>query len=233
LSDTGNDKIQLYGSTFVNAGTISLPPNGTNIETLNCNFAGCGQVVANTCVVKYCNFISCKTTVDAAVLISNDPHYVTESNFISCPKGIEIDTVGDAEYDFNNLKFSGNTYDVNNTCGSTLTVVKSNGSNPTSYTGSTVNFISSITLTITVKDEAGDPVVGASAYIDNDDQSPYILNTTTNAQGIATTPYSGGDLTNSRWRVRLYGYKPFSQYINTSGVDVNLPVTLVADPLQP
>lgn len=226
--DTDIDTLGLYGCIFYDADNIQLPPNSANREALDCTFEKCGQVVPDTCKVQYCNFVSSDAD---AVLISDDPHYVTDCNFISCVNGVEIDTYGDGEYDFVNLQFSGCAYDVNNSCGQTLTVANS-GSNASSYTGSTVNFITSVQLTIKVTNEAGEPIIGAFAYIDNDDQTPYIMNTTTDDEGEATVPYSGSPVTDARWRVRKYGYKNFKQLIDIAGDDINLPVTLVVDPQQ-
>jgi len=83
-----------------------------------------------------------------------------------------------------------------------------------------------------VKDEAGDPIDGVFAYIDDNDETPYILNTTTNAQGIASTGYTGGAAAGSRWRARKYGFKPYKQLIDISSSDISIPVTLVVDPQQ-
>ena len=159
------DNFKLYGSSFLGATTISLPANATNNEVLNCNFESCGKVLADTCVVKYCNFISCLSTVNAAVLINDDPHYVTDCNFISNPKAVEMDTLGDGGYDFNNLKFSGNTFDVNNTCGSTLTITKIGTSDPSTYTGTSVSFQSSLTITITIQDKLTNPIPTAQTAV--------------------------------------------------------------------
>jgi len=192
-TDTDISDFKLYGSTVLDAGSISLPTNGVNKEALNCNFEKCGQVAADTCVVKYCNFISADTAVDAAVLINDDPHYVTDCNFISCDKAIEIDTLGDGTYDFTNLKFSGSiTADVNNTCGSSLTVNKLGTSDPTSYTGSTVVFAATVTLTVTVVDKNNDPIENAQTAIwkPTDFVTP-LMNEDTLASGIATEDYSG------------------------------------------
>lgn len=229
MNDAYLTELGLYGSTFVNADTINLPVNNTNKEVIDCNFEACAKLIVNLCTVKGCKFISAPGD---AVLISNDPHYVTDCDFINCLRGVELDTVGDGEYDFNALKFTGTTYHVNNTSGSTLTVANGNGSNASTYTGSTVNFTGSVTLTITVKNEAGEPIVGALAYIDDNDQTPYIMNTTTNDEGVATTGYTGAPVTNARWRVRKYGYKQFKQLVSISSEDINLPVTLVVDPQQ-
>jgi hypothetical protein len=230
FSDQYATVLGLYGCRFITASTTILPTNDTNREVLNCVWASSGKVTVSTCKVQNSNFIS---ATGAATLVSNDPFYMTDCNFISCVNGVEIDTVGDASYDFDNLKFSGNTYDVNNSSGSALTVGKANNSNPTTYTGSTVNWSVSVELKMVVTNEAGTGINGAYAYIDNNDESPYILNTQTaqdaGVDGVAKTTYSGSPITGARWRVRLYGYKNFKQLIDVAGSNISLPVTLVAD----
>lgn len=116
-----------------------------------------------------------------------------------------------------------------------LTISKINGANPT--TGlpegdAIVKIQASLTLSMTVTDENGDEVVGAYAYIDNDDTSPFIMNTTTNASGVAQTSYTGATVSGSRWRVRKYGYKAYKQLVDIGSSDISLPVTLIADPQQ-
>lgn len=224
---------EIYGTFFKGITGIINFGNDADHKIYSVTFEECGQVdPVGAPEIRNCKFIS--TEDSDAALLWNENIDIQACNFIANTNGaaIEMPSAVGSPYTYNNLLFSGNTHDVNNTSGSTLTVTKSNNSNPSSYMGSTVNFVASIQLTITVKDEDGSPIVGASAYIDNDDVSPYILNTTTNESGIATTPYSGATIEGSRWRVRKYGYKPFSQFIDIEEANISLPVTLIADSLQ-
>jgi len=116
-----------------------------------------------------------------------------------------------------------------------LTINKINGANPTIGfpDGDAITKIqASLTLSMTVKDESGTEISGALAYIDDDDTSPYIMNTTTNASGVAQTSYTGASVVGSRWRVRKYGYKPYKQLVDIGSSDISIPVTLIADPQQ-
>jgi hypothetical protein len=88
------------------------------------------------------------------------------------------------------------------------------------------------TLTMTVKDVNGVPIAGALAYIDNNDLTPFIMNKTTDVNGVASANYSGGTSAEARWRVRKYGFKDYKQLVNIGDFDTSLPVTLVADPQQ-
>ena len=198
-TDTDIDKLGLYGCTFLDAGTIELPPNAANREALNCSFVACGQVIVDTCVVKFCFFISSDAD---AVLISDDPHYVTDCSFISCVNGVEIDTYGDGDYDFNNLLFSGCTFDVNNSCGSALTVTKVGTSNPGTYTGSLVTFAGSVTLKVTVVDKDNVAIENAQVAIYKISDDSQLMNEDTLATGIAEESYTGATPEDIYVRVR-------------------------------
>lgn len=204
-TDTDVDDFKLYGNTFLDADSIQLPPNSATREVLNCTFEKCGQVVPDTCKVKFCNFIASDSTVDGAVLINDDPHYVTDCNFISCPDAVEMDTLGDGNYDFENLKFIGNTYDVYNTCGTALTVTKVGTSDPNEYNpaGSTVTFAGSVDLTVTVVDKDNVAIFEAQTAIYKS-ASPYtqLMNEDTNASGVAFESYTGSTPCDIYVRVR-------------------------------
>ena len=231
------DNFKLYGTGFLGATTISLPANAVTAEVLNCNFEACGQVVPSTCVVKYCNFIACLSTVDAAILINNDPHYVTDCNFIGNPKAVEIDTVGDAEYDFSNLEFSGNTYDINNTSGSALTIAKGGTSDPSTYTGSLVTFSASYLLSIKVQNQAKEAIENAQTSIFLLD-SPYtqLMNEDTLGTGLAEEYYSGSTPVDIVYKVRKSEttddprYYPFSGTGKITADGFSAIVTLKVNP---
>lgn len=87
---------------------------------------------------------------------------------------------------------------------------------------------------MTVKDKNGSPVGDAYAFIDDDDAEPYIMNTLTNSStGIASVSWTGGLVSNARWRVRKYGYKPFKIITDIPATGTkDIPVTLDIDPQQ-
>lgn len=91
---------------------------------------------------------------------------------------------------------------------------------------------SSINLTFDVKDQAGLPVSGAFVYIDDDDSAPTIFQSATDGNGQATLAYVGSAVPNSKWRVRKYGYRPFTALVNIAASDITLPITLITDPQQ-
>ncbi|GAG02342.1 unnamed protein product, partial [marine sediment metagenome] len=94
--------LQLYGCTFFDADTVSLPlydsGTPTNREMLDATFEGCGVVIPQTFVVKYCNFVNSDAE---ALRLASTSHNVDNCAFIGCPIGIQITVAG--TYTFTNM----------------------------------------------------------------------------------------------------------------------------------
>jgi hypothetical protein len=231
LSASDRTKIGIYGCSFKRSGTITLPVYNASYmrEVLNTTFENCGAIYTSTCVIENCSFIS---AVDAGFRITSESHKLKDCKLISCPYGVRFPNTG--SYGLSNVRFSGTfTAHIDNISGGQVIINRSNLTDCTTFTGDTV-MKDSIDLTIIVKTESGTPIFEALAYIDDDDleDPPPIMNTLTDINGVATVNYNGSPMTNSRWRVRKYGYKNFKQLINTGSVNIDLPVTLVVDPQQ-
>ncbi|MCA1806990.1 MAG: hypothetical protein LC687_03935, partial [Actinobacteria bacterium] len=169
VSDSDNDVIGLLGCSFINAGVITLPTIGTGRKMLNCNLNATDGVIVSTCEVAFCNFIAAD---DEAVILSSISHQLRDSNFIANLNAIRI-TVAET-YSFDNLKFIGNTTDIDNTSGGAVTVNCSNGSNPTTETNDTT-IVNSVTLTLTGLVAGSDVVIleaGTSTELVNIDANP-------------------------------------------------------------
>ncbi len=231
--DTDLNSFSMTGKQIVSASNAFFK-SGQSIT--NCVFDNCGQVEPSTSTFTY-NILRNSTDTGGALLWPSDDSNISDLTFINCDNGVEYDSTSDTSSPtFDNIVFddvSGN-YDVNNTSGGSITILLTGTSNANSYntSNSSVTFSSSITLKMIVKDESGTEISGAYAYIDDNDSSPYIMNTTTDSNGEASTGYSGSSVSNSRWRVRKYGYKQFKALIDIGSSDITLPVTLVADPQQ-
>lgn len=91
---------------------------------------------------------------------------------------------------YDNLTFSSNEVDVLNSTSDGLFVSKSNGSNPSTATG-LVEFIGSVSVTITVVDGSNNPIQNAQTTVRLASDNSSILNTDTNASGVASTSYAG------------------------------------------
>lgn len=225
----------MYGTNLKSLYGLLNSGDDSDHKFLGLSFVDCSQFKpSGPAIIRNCTFAETYST-DASLLWDEDID-IEDCSFIGNINGsaIEHNTSAGTPYDYYDLLFSGNTYDGNNTSGTDITINLNGASNANTRTGTnTITYLSSTTLTITVKDEDAVDISGAFAYIDDNNASPYIMNTTTNASGIATTGHTSGAVTGATWRVRKYGYKPFKATIDipASGA-VSIPVTLIADPQQ-
>jgi len=228
VSTTANDIIGLYGSNFINAGTITLPVTGTNKEMLNCNITTMDGVVVSTCKTENCNFISAD---DEAVILANTGHNLKDSTFISNPNAIRVTTAG--TYTFDNLQFTGNTVDVDNTSGGSVIINCINTSNPTTYTGSTT-FNFPVDISVEVIDVAGDPIETAQVAVYKTSDNTQLLNTDTDSSGLAETTFNYTTSTAIYLRIRKSStgatkYIPISSTGTISNLGFTATYTLIED----
>ncbi|NOQ30268.1 MAG: hypothetical protein GQ570_04000 [Helicobacteraceae bacterium] len=179
-------------------------------------------------------------TGTAGAVLWNENIDLRKSNFIANtdvtndPAAIEHGGSVGSPYDYFDLVFSGNDFDGINTSGTNISVNNNGTSDASNDTGAnTITYLSSATLSMTVVDEAGDPISTAFAYIDDNNADPFIMNTTTNASGIASVGHTAGAVVGATWRIRKYGYKPYRAIVDipASGTK-DVPVTLIVDPQQ-
>lgn len=231
-SDTNINSFALTGVQFENASSVDFAAGQSITNTV---FASCGQVTPSTATFTGITF-SDSVDTGGALLWPSDDTNISDIQFIVCDNDVEIDASSDSSPAFSNIVHddTAGDYDVNNTSGAARTVALSGTSNGNSYTGSTVTFSSSSTLILTVKDEAGDPIGSAYAYIDDNNITPFIMNMTTNVTtGIAQTSWTGGAVSDATWRVRKYGYKPYVAIADVPATGTkDIPVTLIIDPQQ-
>ncbi len=228
--DTTSD-ITITGSSITRAGFIDF---GSSADIQNTVFNDVKQIVPSSAIFQLNTIRNC-TDASGAILWPDNTN-TKDLTFIDNSIGIELRTTGDKSFDsiiFSDTSTVGR-YDVFNTSGSAITVQLVNGSNPDSYSpsGSAVTFSSSVLLSMTVKDTNGDAVEGAYTYIDDDNASPFIMNSSTNALGVASTTWTGGAVAGATWRVRKYGYKPYKAISDIDTANKDIPVTIIEDPQQ-
>jgi hypothetical protein len=234
-----NATVTLTGCSFTDMSTFSFLSNSTISGT---TFRRCGAIDAGGGSLDGCQIVNSTAAINVTC---TDLDQITNSDFISDGTGhaVELTSVGDGSMQWSNTQTgyatgatgsTGNEALYVNVGSGTLDISIAAGADTPSIrtAGATVSIVTSVDLTMTVKDEGGSVVVGAYAYIDDNDETPFIMNTTTNASGIATVNYTGSPVTGARWRIRKYGYKPFKQTIDIGGSDISIPVTLVSDPQQ-
>ncbi|MEA2038101.1 MAG: hypothetical protein U9O94_11440 [Nanoarchaeota archaeon] len=238
-----NATVSKTACTFTDMNTFVYQSNGTISNSI---YRRCGQITQGGATFTGCTF---DNSTSAVTMLVSSLNVVTGCTFNSdgSNHAVNLGTIStDTTVSWDNLlndyaTANGSTgneailVSVDN--GVTLTINLADGADTPYYynTGTgTVVVQSSSTLTLTVKDENGDAVGSAYAYIDDDNITPFIMNTTTNVTtGIATATWGGGAVVGATWRVRKYGYKPFKVIadVPASGTK-DIPVTLVADPQQ-
>jgi len=234
VSDTDIDKLQLYGCLFKGAGTITLLPNATNREVLNCNFDTCGELLANTCIMTNCNFIS---AVNKAIKIESASHNITHCNFIGNPTAIEITVATTISFSY--LIFSGNTYVVLNSSGSAITVQYTNSeADNWNYdpAGSQVTFQTSITLTVRHVKTGSEPAEYVRCYIEKESDHSEIMNqdaTVADDQNAgyykATKSYTVTGIV-VVVRAREKGYLPFEMKVTITSNGLDVTAVWIPDP---
>ena len=185
-TDTDVDNFKLYGSTFLDGSTMKFPANAATVEVLNCNFEACDEVLATTCNIENCNFVSAND--EAFILPSGDTHNLKDCNFINCADAWRIPTAG--TYTCDGCLFINNTNDIDNTSGGAVTINKTSGSDPSTYTGSTT-IQTKLTITITVQDAATDPIENVQTAVYKTSDRVQLMNEDTTALGVATEDYAG------------------------------------------
>jgi hypothetical protein len=215
---------KVYGTTFRNiTGTFALSTN-TAFEFVGNTVDQCGKVTdINGIVVRNCIFSGTKAT-DGAIAWGTGMD-IKNSNFIANTTGAAVlhSSATGSPFSYDNLQFSGNTYDVNNTSGSSITVAKDNGSNPSTYTGSTVTFSGSVSVSVTVVDKNNSPIQNAQVgvYVG----ATQVINADTNASGVASGSWTGSTPQDAIWKVRRSSAGTGTKYIATSGPAVIAAVT--------
>jgi hypothetical protein len=188
-TDTDVDNFKLYASTFFGADTIAFPGAGPNVEVIGDSFELCGQINSDDAVTTGCFFIN-TSDVDSA-LLWNENINISSCTFIANTTGaaIEMPSAAGTPYAYNGLFFSGNTYDVLNSSSSGIEINKNNGSDPTTYEGSTVTFLGvSVTTQITVKDiGTTNPIIGARVLLWATDNANYFYQASVTITGTGTT----------------------------------------------
>lgn len=229
---------------FSGLTVIGATPTLRNIGTTGgfqlMSFIDCDQIVQNSATLDNCTI---SDTIHAtAALLSNNPALIKNCAFISggTKHAIEINTAG--TYTFSGNTFSGyganGTTDAaiyNNSSGSVTLNITNEGNTPTvrNGAGASTTINNSVTLTVAVKDESGGNVESARVAIYKTSDMTELMNTTTNASGVATTTYNYISDTAVIIRVRKSSATPKYVAVQTSGTitttGLTTTVTFVAD----
>lgn len=250
-TDTDVTDVFIYGSTFsgLNNGIIL----GSGQEFIGCTVSGSGAMTftGSTGATLVNTTVNTSTVAaDASSLVwnintdtSGKFDGMTFSKGTNAHHAIELGTSSPISVTFNDITFSGfnasngqndSTILVSRTTG-TVTINISGGTTP-SYksAGAIVNVVASVSVSVTVVDVANDPIQNAQTaiYLSSDDSQ--VLNTDTNASGVASTSFSGSTPANIYYRVRKSStgstkYIPLSGTGTISATGFSVTVTLRVD----
>ena len=141
--DAAITELGIFGSTLSELkGSSTFPASSGSYYIATSSFSGCGQVDLGRAQTRGAVFTGYDGTTDGA-LLWNENIDIKNSRFLSNTRGIEHPSATGSPYAYDALFFAGNTYDVNNTSGSAITISKTNLSDPSTYTGSSVTFSAS------------------------------------------------------------------------------------------
>jgi hypothetical protein len=232
-------------SDLRNSITFSDFPDASGHYIQDCTFTNCGLIDPGRT-----NFTN--NTISSPTPSGTGGFYLDQSTaeaglmsdltFNSAGQGHAIYIAESGYYTFTNFDYNDygatGSFDaaVLNDCGGPVTINISGGESPTyrnGAAGSSTTLVQNVTITVTVIDEAGDPVQNAQValYVG----ANQVMNEDTTALGIATEDYGGSTPVSATLRIRKGSsadspkYLPVSstQTIGSDGLTVT--ITLIED----
>jgi len=218
--DNSTMALSLYASTFIGfEGTIDLKGTGVDDDDcFACSFNGCGRITTNM-EWRNCSVLNSVASATDGAMIWDDTMNVQSTLFANNSRAIVFEASTGTPFTFTGLVFSGNTFDVRNEItGSDITINYGTGSLPTNedVSTSTTTLTGSVTMKITVEDEAGDPIQNVQTSI-YDLSNNELMNEDTTAGGVATEAYSGSTPQDIKWRCRKSEDTDSPRYLALSG----------------
>jgi len=217
-------------SCAVNTCTFSKVPSSSNSMTLNSTttFTSCAINVATVTAGNYWVSTATPNQFTSCTFTGGGGHAIR----ITTPGTYNL--VGNIFTGFGATSSTGAA--IYNDSGGAVTLnISGGGSSPTYLNGTnavtTVN--ANVNVTITVLNSSQSPVVGASVYVFKNSDSGVIINTTTNASGVATgSTSSGAGAISIRIRKSTIGstrYVPNESSGTVAGIDFSSTIILVTD----
>ena len=221
--------LKLYATQLTNMRAGVLFHSDVDSLFYGGSIVNSGQFVPGAAAIR--NIIFAETTDLDAALLWNESINIQKCQFIANTLGAAIahPSAAGSPYDYTAMLFSGNTDDVLNSSGSTIDINKGGGSDPSTYEGSTTNFLNTVSLTI----DAAVSLVGAEIRIYDLDNNP-AGSLGTELSGVeshttATYIYSGSG-SNLIWiQIMLSGYEEFGQSFTMPSSDGTFTALLEAD----
>jgi len=248
VSSTGiNTTILLYGGNYATSLTYLYGcifqgitggftwGNDADHRCYGVTFQACTQFnPVGAPKIKNCIFT--ETVSTAGALLWNASIDIAKCKFIAntTGAGIQQTSAAGSPYTFTDLTFSGNTYDVNNTSGSSIEDQKSGTSDPTTYTGSTTTFTASTTLNIYLVDADGAAItVDCEVTVVKNSDGTVLHHEDGITDGLTSYNYTtGGGTVTYIVILNTVTYQPkiVNNYALPSSGTVNLTIQLDTDP---
>ncbi len=228
------------GLQVIGAGTISLV---NNLALSGITWSGCSGFSSAGAYLDTCWIENSTATSALTVSSATNMSRLTNLTFTNNTSGHSVELTSTGTYTFDNIVFVGGgaggttTADVYNNSGGAITInVTGNGSIPSvrNSAGSSTTINNTVNLSVTTKDIANNNIAGATVAIYQESDLTQLMNTMTNASGVASTTFNYTIDTPIIVRVRKSSaggtrYVP----INTSGTITNsgfsLTVNMVVD----
>jgi hypothetical protein len=255
---TNDADVNLESVSYQDMGTFTYDSNTT---ALNCSWVRCDQIDPGRGDLSFSNVLTSNvtgggSTGGGALLWNDSADPNTYLNDMTFTKGsgshhaIEFGTSAPTTINLTNMTFTNFSASDQQTTSvlyfpdtgsdTTWTVNHSGSTGTISYykarSGDTVTIAASAPVTITVKDESQTVISGARVGVyTNDASRTEIINSNTNASGVASGSWTGSTPQSAEVRARYSPsgstrYLPFSQIATISGSGLSLDVTLREDP---
>ncbi len=191
-TDGDIDALGLYGCSFLNAGTIVLPPAAEGRDVLSCSFEGCAEVLPDTCKFEYGTVVSAQAR---GLRLSSPAHNVRNTSFVNCQACVHVAAPG--TYGVEGLVFAGSDgmskFDIENSSAGAVVVNATSGSNPVyarNTGGGTTTINNVVPLVVRVEDALGVLVPDASVRIERVSDGAALLQAKTDAQGRVSSRHN-------------------------------------------
>lgn len=258
-SDVNFDEIELDSTVWVDFGAITCPAQDASKFCNGSTFINCAQMILDGFDMDGNTWNGTTDAAGAVLLstVSTEADNQLNSTFISDGTGhameIALNTASLTTYNLSGLTVDGfagasgtatdRVFNISNPLNGDVTInltdaealnVVGGGSgfsfNTTGGYSGTVTINTTVTLTVTVLDEAGDPVSGARVRIEESPGGTLVADGTTNASGIFTdSTYNFGGNQAVLTKVRLKGFKNFRTAGTIVSTGLSVGVTFQAD----
>lgn len=158
------NSLTIYGSTFINAGTMQFGESSSTQKFITCTWDTCNEIQPNEAQIDHCTVMNSTDTTGAMEMIA--AHDMLDVDFYNNSRGVHVPH--STALDFDGMNFSGNTYDVTHSHSGDLTINALNGANPSTTeetAGGSTTINNAKSLTVNVEDTGGSAIENAQVYI--------------------------------------------------------------------